>query len=63
MPPFRTKAQIEQAIRLGKITDLDRQRELWECLFLSPAEIKDLLKLVKKKAALLCKNPRLALGC
>jgi len=48
LPPFRTKVQVEEIIERGGIEDDDAVRALWECLFLDPAEIGGLLRLVKR---------------
>jgi|GEM_PF-1666963 len=48
-PPFRTKGEIESILKRGGLSE-DKQLELWECLFLSPADIAGLLKLVRAKA-------------
>jgi len=49
LPPFRTVAEIEAIVERGGIDD-DGIRDLWECLYLSPADIADLLNTVRKNA-------------
>jgi integrase len=48
-PPFRTLAEIGRIIERGGLTEEDIL-ELWECLYLSPAEIADLLATVRTRA-------------
>lgn len=49
-PPFRTWEEIERQIALGGLTERERE-ELWDCLFLTLAEIGELLAFVKENAA------------
>jgi integrase len=48
-PPFRTIHEIEEIIQRGGLTD-DERCHLWECLYLSPAEIAELLALVRRRS-------------
>jgi len=48
-PPFQTWEEIEQQIAQGGLTD-EQIGELWDCLFLSLGQIKQLLAHVKKNA-------------
>jgi integrase len=48
-PPFRTVAGVEAIIRRGGLAP-DEELELWECIYLSPAEIARLLALAKDRA-------------
>ncbi len=48
-PPFRTLAEIARIIERGGLTK-EEILELWECLYLSPPEIAELLKTVRAKA-------------
>ena len=48
-PPFRTIQEIEAIIQRGGLTD-DERSHLWECLYLSPAEIAELLALVQRRS-------------
>lgn len=49
-PPFQTWAEIERRIAAGGLTEAE-QAELWNCLFLTKAEIAALLKHVEAHAA------------
>src|ERR1700719_4626387 len=49
-PPFQTWEEIERQTALGGLTERE-QEELWDCLFLTLAEIGDLLAFVKENAA------------
>ncbi len=51
--PFRTQAEIKGLLARGGL-DEHEQLELWECLYLSPAEIGGLLKLVHDNAKFRC---------
>lgn len=48
-PPFQTWAEIERQIERGGLSETD-QMDLWDCLFLSVAEITELLAHVQKAA-------------
>lgn len=49
LPRFQTRSEIEDQINRGGLTD-EEQRQLWQCLYLRPAEVLDLLKHVKEHA-------------
>ena len=46
---FRNKSEIDALIARGGLTE-KQEKDAWKCLFLLPAEIGDLLELVKEKA-------------
>src|SRR5207302_420216 len=48
-PPFRTAAEIDRLVARGGLSDVARLA-LWECLYLSPAEIAGLLEIVRANA-------------
>jgi integrase len=48
-PPFQTWEEIERQIASGGL-DATRQRELWDCLYLTPPQIEELLACVRKQA-------------
>lgn len=48
-PAFQTWQQITRQIAAGGVTE-DRQQELWDCLFLTLAEIQKLLNFVREQA-------------
>ena len=48
-PPFRTTAEIERILERGGLTDEERL-DIWDCLYLSPAEIAGLLATVRANA-------------
>jgi integrase len=50
LPPFRTTAEIEAILARGGLSESDTA-ELWNCLFLMPAEIAGLLSTVRDRAA------------
>jgi integrase len=49
-PPFQTREEIERRVALGGLTGRE-QEELWDCLFLTLAEVGELLAFVKEYAA------------
>jgi integrase len=49
LPPFRTVAEIESMIARGGL-DMAGIDDLWDCLYLTPAEIADLLSTVRERA-------------
>jgi integrase len=49
LPPFRTYRDIEAIIARGGLSPRDVLR-VWDCLFLSPAEVGDLLALVRERS-------------
>ncbi len=48
-PPFQTYAEIVRRIAAGGLTD-KKIAELWDALYLQPAELQELLALVKERA-------------
>lgn len=48
-PPFQTRTEIERQITKDGLSDAEAA-DLWNCLYLSAAEIDDLLQVVKKHA-------------
>ena len=48
-PPFRTISEIAAIINRGGLTDEERL-DLWECLYLNPPEIAELLATVQQRA-------------
>src|SRR5262249_21328484 len=48
-PPFQTWAEIEARIGRGGLSE-EEERKLWDCLFLRPPEIQELLEHVKVHA-------------
>ncbi len=48
-PPFRTLEEIEEMPKQGGLDDT-QATEIWECLYLTPAEIAEILTLVKKRS-------------
>lgn len=49
-PPFQTWEEIERQIQAGGV-DEAQQRELWDCLYLTPPQIEELLAFVLAHAA------------
>ena len=49
-PPFQTWAQIERQIARGGLSQ-PQQRALWNCLFLTLPEIRDVLEFVRSRTA------------
>jgi integrase len=49
-PPFQTWEEIERQIQAGGL-DAIQQRDLWDCLYLTPPQIEELLEFVKTQAA------------
>src|SRR5262249_36840955 len=49
-PPFQTWEEIERQIQSGGL-DAAQQRELWDCLYLTPPQIEELLAFVQAHAA------------
>ena len=49
LPPFRTVDEITAILARGGLTR-DEEWALWDCLFLAPAEIGEILTLVKERA-------------
>ena len=65
--PFRTVAEIEAILARGGLDDAEAAA-LWDCLYLTPAEIGGLLDLVKSRAskdvlAICCTRSRPTRGC
>lgn len=56
-PPFQTWEQIERRIARGKLT-ADEQAGLWDALFLTVAQIEELLAFVRDNGCLIRKNRR-----
>jgi integrase len=48
-PPFRTWDEIERQIQMGNLGTAE-QRDLWDCLYLTPPQIEELLAFVKDHA-------------
>ncbi len=48
-PPFMTREAIEKIVKRGGLTEKQEAR-LWECLFLSAAEVQEVLAYVEKNA-------------
>ena len=48
-PPFRTREEIELEIELGDIAEKE-QVELWQCLYLRPDEIAEVLSIVQSNS-------------
>ena len=48
-PPFRTLEEIEEMLKQGGLDDA-QAAEVWECLYLTPAEIGEILGLVQERA-------------
>lgn len=48
-PRFQTRKEIEQQIAKGKLSEIEKS-DLWECLYLTEADINDVLRQVKKFA-------------
>ena len=48
-PPFRTVHEIEAILRRGGLDD-EQMAASWDCLFLSPSEIADLLATVRRRS-------------
>jgi integrase len=49
LPPFRTYAEIEATVARGGLSPREVLR-LWDCLFLSPPELGELLALVRERS-------------
>jgi integrase len=49
-PPFQTWAEIERQLACGGLSAAE-ERELWDCVFLTLAEVQELLAFVKANAA------------
>ncbi len=49
LPPFRTVEEIEKILKRGGMNPQE-QKDVWECLYLSPPEIAELLELVRQNA-------------
>ncbi|MCY2987997.1 MAG: site-specific integrase [Planctomycetota bacterium] len=47
--PFRTTGEVEALVERGGLTD-EQASELWDCLYLTPEEIADLLATVRERA-------------
>lgn len=48
-PAFRTVAEVQAIIDRGSLTPAE-ERDLWECIYLSPTEVAGLLAVVKERA-------------
>lgn len=48
-PPFQTKEEIDRQIARGGLSELE-QEGLWDCLYLTPADLEDVLKVIKRRA-------------
>jgi len=48
-PPFQTMAEVQRKIARGRLSQ-EEQADLWDCVFLTLAEIDDLLEHVRQKA-------------
>ena len=48
-PPFQTWAEIDRQIKQGGLSEAE-EAELWDCLFLTVAEIDELLAYVRRHA-------------
>ena len=60
-PPFQTWGEIERQIQLGGLSDAE-QSELWEGLYLTAAEVEQVLDYVEKNANVLALYPMLVLA-
>ncbi|WP_152050106.1 tyrosine-type recombinase/integrase, partial [Tautonia marina] len=49
LPPFRTTGEIEAILRRGGLSP-EEQGKIWDCLFLAPSEIAELLALIRERA-------------
>ena len=47
--PFQTYAQIERQVKRGRLTTAD-ESDLWDCLYLSTAELSDVLAVVRERS-------------
>jgi integrase len=45
-PPFQTKEEIDRQIARGGLSETE-QEALWDCLYLTPADLEKVLKLIK----------------
>lgn len=48
-PPFQTKKEIDRQIARGGLSELE-QEALWDCLYLTPADLETVLKVIKERA-------------
>ena len=48
-PPFRTIEEIEEILQRGGLTE-DERLDVWDCLYLNPTEIADLLAMVQQRS-------------
>lgn len=48
-PPFQTKEEIDRQIRRGGLSETE-QEAIWDCLYLTPADLENVLKLVKDRS-------------
>lgn len=48
-PPFQTYAQVVRQVNRGRLTTAEQAR-LWDCLYLSTAELDDLLAIVREQS-------------
>ena len=48
-PPFQTKEEIDRQIARGGLTE-NEQEALWDCLYLTPADLEKVLKVIQDRA-------------
>jgi len=48
-PPFQTKEEIDRQIARGSLSE-NEQEALWDCLYLTPADLEEVLKIIKNRA-------------
>jgi len=47
-PPFQTKEEIDRQISRGSLSEIE-QEGLWDCLYLTPADLEKVLKLIEER--------------
>jgi integrase len=48
-PPFQTREEVDRQIGRGELTE-NEQEALWDCLYLTPADLEKVLTLIKERA-------------
>lgn len=48
-PPFQTKEEVNRQIARGGLSEME-QEALWDCLYLTPADLETVLKMIKERA-------------
>ena len=48
-PPFQTKEEIDRQISRGGLSEIEKEG-LWDCLYLTPADLEKVLKVIEERA-------------